>query len=161
MPAPGTRSARLLPMDDDPPTLRQVPGGGLGGDEDAADIDRDPAVELLDREFREGLVHGDAGIGDQDVEPAEALPPPRSTAAAAAAGSALSAWISKARRPAASMSRATSAALSGEDVGQGHIGALARQTPGDGGADAAAGAGDQRHRSGQVGHGMLHIFNDR
>ena len=44
---------------------------GLRGDEDAADVDVDDAVEFIERGFFERLGDGRAGVVDEDVEPAE------------------------------------------------------------------------------------------
>ena len=51
--------------------LHHVAGGGLRSDESAAQIDREHTVEILELQVKEIAADGDAGIVDENVEPAE------------------------------------------------------------------------------------------
>ena len=115
----------------------------LGGDEDAAEIEVDDAVEFFERGVFERLGDGGAGVVDEDVEPAEGgdglFDRGRDGSASAA-----SAWMAIAFPPARSIALTTAAAASAPfGVGDGDAGAVGGQAFGDRGADAARAAGDE------------------
>jgi hypothetical protein len=88
--------------------------GGARGEHGRAHVDVQQRVDVGKVQVGDRRITGDAGIVDQDVEPAQLFGPPPRPSAVTAAASALSAWMAKPRRPSASIARTTSAARSAD-----------------------------------------------
>ncbi len=119
------------------PPLFQVFEGGLRGDKDAADVQIDHVLQLFQGGFLERLGDGGAGVVDKNIEPAQhggSLLNGGDHGLGAGAvrldGDGFPAEL-------LNMFDNSSRRLGALGVGDGDVGAFGRQTPGDGGADAA------------------------
>ena len=126
----------------------RLPDAGEG----AAQVHVDDRVEVVVGHLQQGLVPQDAGVGDQDVQPAEFRRRPPAPAALATSELPTGATTATARPPSDSMVRTASAATAGVHVVDDDGGALPGQFPGVGQAEAAAASGDDCYFSCQA-HG--------
>ncbi|MNT48638.1 hypothetical protein D3C72_1854300 [compost metagenome] len=122
-----------------------MPGGGLSGNEDAAHVDGQGAVEVVEVEFQQRRDGQHSGVVDQDVQPAERR---HGVFHRGLHGTGIGAVSLDGQGLAAAGDDAFLQGLGlcrGADVGEGDTGAFGGQAFDDGCADTARSALDQSH----------------
>ena len=126
---------------------------GLDGDEDGAHVDVEREVEVFQRDLVDGAQLENAGVVDQDVEPAEGA---RGFVDRGAQRSGIGAVDAQRQRAAACGFDAGGELLGCRlvaGIAEGDGGAVLGEAPHDGGADAARAAGDEGDLAGEDGLG--------